>query len=60
MTVEEWREGIGFDLTALERVTDPERDSLVTLLSDRLETLGAIGTDTRPLQHPELEVSITL
>jgi hypothetical protein len=53
MTVEKWREGIGFDLAALKEVTDSERDSLVRTLAERLEedgdwreieALGAIGT----------------
>ena len=53
ITVEEWREGIGYNLEALERVTDAERDSIVQMLAHRLETnpdwreieaLGAIGT----------------
>ena len=53
MTLEKWREGIGFDLVALGQVTDSERDLLVKTLSERLETeggwreieaLGAIGT----------------
>jgi PBS lyase HEAT-like repeat len=53
ITVEEWREGIGFDLAALENVTDSERGLLVNMLTERLEAngdwreieaLGAIGT----------------
>ena len=53
MTLEKWREGIGFDLAALKNVTESERASLVKMLKERLETegdwreieaLGAIGT----------------
>ena len=53
MTLEKWREGIGFDLVALGQATDSERNLLVKTLSERLETegdwreieaLGAIGT----------------
>ena len=53
MTLEKWREGIGFDLVALGQTTDSERNLLVKTLSERLETegdwreieaLGAIGT----------------
>jgi len=49
----EWREGIGYDLGALENVSDLERDELVQMLGERLkrtpdwrevEALGAIGT----------------
>ena len=40
MTVEKWREGIGFDLAALRNVTDSERASLVKMLEKRLETHG--------------------
>ena len=52
--VEEWRDGIGFDLDALQKVTKSERDQLVKILSERLkanpdwreiEALGAIGTE---------------
>ena len=48
----EWREGIGYDLAALEKVSDFERDELVQMLGERLkrtpnwrevEALGAIG-----------------
>jgi HEAT repeat protein len=53
ITVDEWRDGIGFDLDALENVTAPERDDLAKILTDRLKTkpdwreieaLAAIGT----------------
>jgi hypothetical protein len=53
MTAEKWREGTGFDLAALEKVTNSERDLLVKALAERLEAdgdwreieaLGAIGT----------------
>ena len=53
ITVDEWRDGIGFNLDALKSVSDSERDALVTVLAERLETnpdwreieaLGAIGT----------------
>lgn len=53
MTLEKWREGIGFDLAALNNVTESERDSLVKTLEKRLKTegdwreieaLAAIGT----------------
>jgi hypothetical protein len=53
MTLEKWREGIGFDLAALKNVSDSERASLVKMLEERLETdgdwreieaLGEIGT----------------
>jgi HEAT repeat protein len=53
MNVEKWREGIGFDLAALEKVTDSERETLLKMLVERLESegdwreieaLAAIGT----------------
>jgi HEAT repeat protein len=53
VTVEEWRDGIGFNIEALRKVTDSEREVLVKILAERLETnpdwreieaLGAIGT----------------
>jgi hypothetical protein len=53
ITVDEWRDGIGFDLDALQNVTKSERDELVKVLSERLkkkadwreiEALAAIGT----------------
>jgi HEAT repeat protein len=53
ITVDEWRDGIGFDLDALENVTKSERDELVKILTERLKTnpdwreveaLAAIGT----------------
>jgi hypothetical protein len=54
ITVDKWRDGVGFDIDALEKVTDLERGVLVKILSERLETnpdwreieaLGAIGTN---------------
>lgn len=51
--VDEWRDGIGFNLEALQNVTESERDELVETLSGRLisnpdwrevEALAAIGT----------------
>jgi hypothetical protein len=53
ITVDEWRDGIGFNIEALKKVTDSEREVLVKILAERLETnpdwreieaLGAIGT----------------
>lgn len=53
ITVNEWRDGIGFDLEALKNVTDSERNELEKLLAHRLESdpdwrvvdaLGAIAT----------------
>jgi hypothetical protein len=53
MTLEKWRDGIGFDLAALKNVTEAERASLAKMLEERLETdgdwreieaLGEIGT----------------
>src|SRR5215510_9494094 len=53
ITVDEWRDGIGFNIEALRKVTDSEREALVKILAERLETspdwreieaLGAIGT----------------
>jgi hypothetical protein len=53
MTLEKWREGIGFDLGAVKDVTDSERNLLVKALAERLketgdwreiEALGTIGT----------------
>jgi len=53
MNVEKWRDGIGFDLAALKNVTDAERELLVQMLVEKLETegdwreieaLAAIGT----------------
>jgi hypothetical protein len=52
--LEEWREGIGYNLEALAGVTDVERDLLLDLLAARLkddpdwrdvEALATIGTD---------------
>jgi hypothetical protein len=51
--LEEWRDGIGYDLGALAKVTDSERVELVVLMGERLKThpdwreveaLGAVGT----------------
>ncbi|MGH9721826.1 MAG: hypothetical protein ACRD8O_16580 [Bryobacteraceae bacterium] len=51
--MDEWRDGIGYDLEALANVTDSERDELVKMLGERLrsnpdwrevESLGVIGT----------------
>jgi HEAT repeat protein len=53
ITVNEWRDGLGFNIDALKKVTDSEREVLVRILAERLETnpdwreieaLGAIGT----------------
>jgi hypothetical protein len=53
INMDQWRDGIGYDLDALADVTDSERDELVQLLAERLEnhpdwrdvkSLGAIGT----------------
>jgi hypothetical protein len=53
ITVNEWRDGIGFNIDVLKKVTDSEREVLVRILAERLETnpdwreieaLGAIGT----------------
>ena len=53
MDVEKWREGIGFDLESLKNVTDAERELLIQMLIQKLETegdwreieaLAAIGT----------------
>lgn len=40
MNVEKWRDGIGFDLTALKDVTEDERVLLLRILVDKLETQG--------------------
>src|SRR5262245_10972378 len=51
--VDEWRDGIGYNLDALQKVTASERKGLVRILSERLEAnpdwreieaLAAIGT----------------
>jgi hypothetical protein len=51
--MDEWRDGIGFDINSLQKVLDSERDALVRILAERLETnpdwreieaLGVIGT----------------
>lgn len=70
LTVDEWRDGIGYDLEALEEVTASERDALVQMLAERLETnpdwreieaLGAIGTPAakkairRAVNHSDLK-----
>src|SRR5262245_644235 len=53
ITLEDWREGNGYDLDALDEVTGEEREELVKVLAERLksapdwrqaEALGAIGT----------------
>ena len=53
ITVDEWRDGIGFNIDSLKKLPDSERDTLVKILAERLETnpdwreiesLGAIGT----------------
>jgi hypothetical protein len=53
ITVDDWRDGVGYDLDALDEVNDSERDKLVTLLAGKMksapdwrqaEALGAIGT----------------
>lgn len=40
ITAEQWRDGIGFDLAALDKVTHEERDSLVEMLAERLKVHG--------------------
>jgi HEAT repeat protein len=51
--MDEWRDGIGFDINSLQKVLDSERNALVKILAERLETnpdwreieaLVAIGT----------------
>jgi hypothetical protein len=53
ITVDDWRDGNGYDLDALDEVSQTERDELVKVLSETLqrqpdwrqaEALGAIGT----------------
>src|SRR5262245_621802 len=53
ITMDEWRDGVGYDIQALEKVAEYERDELVELLDGMLkqhpdwrevEALGAIGT----------------
>src|SRR5262245_37275492 len=53
ITLDDWREGNGYDLGALAEVAGPERDELVKVLRERLksapdwrqaEALGALGT----------------
>jgi HEAT repeat protein len=53
ISYEDWHDGVGYDLEALKQITDPERDAVVKLLEERLETtpdwrdleaLAAIGT----------------
>jgi hypothetical protein len=53
ITLEDWREGKGYDLEALDEVSDSERDELVKVLAEELksnpdwrqaEALGAIGS----------------
>lgn len=53
ITLDDWREGNGYDLEALDEVSDSERDELVKVLAEELksnpdwrqaEALGAIGT----------------
>src|SRR5262245_52011009 len=73
ITVDEWRDGIGFDLESLREVTPAERDALVSVLAERLarhgdwremEALAAIGTaEAREairgsLRNPNLETQL--
>jgi hypothetical protein len=53
ITLDDWREGNGYDIDALDNVTGPERDELVNVLAEELkskpdwrqaEALAAIGT----------------
>ena len=73
ITVDEWRDGVGFDLESLREVTPAERDALVPALAERLaqhgdwremEALATIRTkEAREairsgLQHPNLETQL--
>jgi hypothetical protein len=73
ITVDEWRDGIGFDLESLREATPAERDALVPALAERLaqhgdwremEALAAIGTEAAKealrgsLQNPNLETQL--
>jgi hypothetical protein len=73
ITVDEWRDGIGFDLDALRAATLPERDALTSTLAERLaqhgdwremEALAEIGTEPainairEALKSPNLETQL--
>lgn len=64
VTVDKWREGIGFDLAALGNVSSSERDLLVKTLAERLEASGdwreieALGTIGTPEAKEEIRRAI--
>jgi len=41
LNLEQWREGVGFDLSALQGLSNPEAAVILDLLNDRLETSAA-------------------
>lgn len=71
MNYEKWHDGIGYDLTALDEMTEADKDSIVDLLGTNLDepwrsfealehvnTLKASATIKNALRHPSLEVRI--
>ena len=71
MNYEKWHDGIGYDLNAVDEMTQEDRDSIVEMLSANLDepwrvfevlehvnTPKAIATINRALTHPSLEVRI--
>src|SRR5262249_55466575 len=40
ITTDQGRDGIGFDLDALEQISESERESLTSMLTDRLDQYG--------------------
>jgi hypothetical protein len=71
MNYEKWHDGIGYDLNAVDEMTQEDRDSIVEMLSanldepwrvfevlDHINTPKAIATINRALTHSSLEVRI--
>lgn len=71
MNYEKWHDGIGYDLTAVDEMTQEDKDSIVDMLSVKLDepwrtfetlehikTPKAIATINHALSHPSLEVRI--
>jgi hypothetical protein len=71
MTYEKWHDGVGYDLTALDEMTEDDKVSIVDMLStsldepwrsfealDHVNTPKALATIKNALRHPSLEVRI--
>ena len=72
MNYEKWHDGIGYDLNAVDEMTQEDKDSIVDMLStssmdepwrvfevlEHINTPKAIATINHALSHPALEVRI--